>query len=85
MRAAIAESFERIHRSNLIGMGILPLEFAPGEDRTTLGLSGEETFEISGMAAGLRPRMSVVVTATAPGGAATSFHGSGTDRYARRG
>jgi aconitate hydratase len=73
VRAAIAETFERIHRSNLIGMGILPLEYAAGETRTSLGLSGEETFAISGIAAGLRPRMSVVVTATAPDGKVSSF------------
>ncbi len=73
VRAAIAESFERIHRSNLIGMGILPLEYADGETRASLGLTGEETFAISGIAAGLRPRMSVVVTADAGGGKVTSF------------
>jgi aconitate hydratase len=73
VRAAIAESFERIHRSNLIGMGILPLEFSAGETRESLGLTGEETFAISGIAAGLRPRMSVVVTATASDGKVTSF------------
>ena len=73
VRAAIAETFERIHRSNLIGMGILPLEYAAGETRTSLGLTGEETFAISGIAAGLRPRMSVVVTATAPDGKVSSF------------
>jgi aconitate hydratase len=72
VRAAIAESFERIHRSNLIGMGILPLEFVPGETRTTLALTGEETFDIVGIAAELRPRMPVVVTAKA-GGKVTSF------------
>jgi aconitate hydratase len=73
VRAAIAETFERIHRSNLIGMGILPLEYAAGETRTSLGLTGEEIFAISGIAAGLRPRMSVVVTATAPDGKVSSF------------
>jgi aconitate hydratase len=73
VRAAIAESFERIHRSNLIGMGILPLEFAPGETRATLGLTGEETFDIVGIAAELRPRMPVVVTAKAADGKVTSF------------
>jgi aconitate hydratase len=73
VRAAIAESFERIHRSNLIGMGILPLEFSPGDTIASLGLSGEETFSIVGIAAELRPRMPVVVTATAAGGKATSF------------
>ena len=74
VRAAIAESFERIHRSNLIGMGILPLEFQTGDTRASLHLTGEETFAIAGIAAGLRPRMSVVVTATAADGTAKSFN-----------
>jgi aconitate hydratase len=73
VRAVIAESFERIHRSNLIGMGILPLEYPAGQDRTTLGLSGEETFSISGIAAGLNPRATVAVTARAADGRTTSF------------
>jgi aconitate hydratase len=55
MRAIIAESFERIHRSNLVGMGVLPLQFKPGESRGSLQLNGTETFSISGIAAGLRP------------------------------
>jgi aconitate hydratase len=50
VRAVIAESFERIHRSNLIGMGVLPLQFAPGESVEALGLSGHETFSIRGLA-----------------------------------
>jgi aconitate hydratase len=50
VRAVIAESYERIHRSNLIGMGVLPLQFAEGESRESLGLTGEETFEITGLA-----------------------------------
>src|ERR1700722_4815991 len=74
VRAVIAESFERIHRSNLIGMGILPLEFEPGAKIATLGLTGEETFAITGIAAELRPRMTVVVTAAAPDGKATAFN-----------
>jgi aconitate hydratase len=49
IRAVIAESFERIHRSNLLGMGILPLQFLPGEDRDSLGLSGEEVYTINGL------------------------------------
>jgi aconitate hydratase len=72
VRAVIAESFERIHRSNLIGMGILPLEFTPGETSASLGLTGEETFAITGIAAELRPRMTVKVT-TSGAGKATSF------------
>ncbi|HEX9237078.1 MAG TPA: aconitate hydratase, partial [Actinomycetota bacterium] len=49
VRAVIAESFERIHRSNLIGMGVLPLQFADGESAESLGLTGQETFEIEGL------------------------------------
>ena len=73
VRAAIAESFERIHRSNLIGMGILPLQYTAGTDRTTLGLTGEETFSITGVAAELHPRMTVKVTATKADGSVTAF------------
>ncbi len=73
VRAAIAESFERIHRSNLIGMGILPLEFPPGQDRNSLGLTGEETFSITGIAGGIKPRMTLAVTATGAGGKTTKF------------
>src|SRR5207302_3815895 len=60
IRAAIAESFERIHRSNLVGMGILPLEFKPGENRETLGLTGHEIFEIEGVAS-LAPKKQITV------------------------
>jgi len=61
VRAVIAESYERIHRSNLIGMGVLPLEFEPGEGRAALGLNGEETFTISGISDGLVPGKSLSV------------------------
>jgi aconitate hydratase len=54
IRAVIAESYERIHRSNLVGMGILPLQFLPGESVATLGLSGEEIYSIEGLAAGIK-------------------------------
>ncbi len=64
VRAVIAESLERIHRSNLIGMGILPLEFLPGQTRATLGLTGEEIFDIRGVAAALAPHSRLKVTAT---------------------
>ena len=50
VRAVIAESFERIHRSNLIGMGVLPLQFADGDSHETLGLTGDESFSIAGIA-----------------------------------
>jgi aconitate hydratase len=72
VRAAIAESFERIHRSNLIGMGILPLEYADGQNRVSLGLSGEEVFEITGLAT-LEPRMPIDVSARANDGTTTRF------------
>jgi aconitate hydratase len=73
IRAAIAESFERIHRSNLIGMGILPLEYADGENRESLALTGEETFDIRGIAERLQPRMTLDVGATSPGGTRRTF------------
>jgi len=72
IKAVIAESFERIHRSNLIGMGVLPLQFAPGESAGTLGLTGEETYTIRGLAGGELPR-EVTVTATADDGTTTEF------------
>src|SRR6185503_2775655 len=56
VRAVIAESFERIHRSNLVGMGVLPLEFTNGETRVSHSLDGFETFDIIGLESGLRPR-----------------------------
>ena len=68
VRAAIAESFERIHRSNLIGMGILPLQFRDGENRETLGLKGDETVTITGLAGDMRPGQEMTVTFTTPEG-----------------
>ena len=62
VRAVIAESFERIHRANLVGMGVLPLTFPEGVTRGTLGLDGTETFDLTGLEAGLRPRMTVRMT-----------------------
>src|SRR5205823_5527496 len=61
VRAVIAESFERIHRSNLVGMGILPLQFQPGESLKSLGLEGTEAFTIRGLEAGLKPGQRVEV------------------------
>lgn len=75
VKAVITESFERIHRSNLIGMGVLPLQFPDGENADTLGLDGTETFDISGITAlneGTTPR-SVAVTATRDDGSTVSF------------
>ncbi|WP_282605594.1 aconitate hydratase AcnA [Pelagibius sp. Alg239-R121] len=59
VKAVIVESFERIHRSNLVGMGVLPLQFKDGMNRQTLGLNGSETFDIVGVAGGITPRMDV--------------------------
>jgi aconitate hydratase len=61
VRAVIAQSFERIHRSNLIGMGVLPLQFQDGESWQTLGLKGDETVSIAGIADGLKPREKLTV------------------------
>ncbi|MCW6533011.1 MULTISPECIES: aconitate hydratase AcnA [Sphingomonas] len=72
VRAVIAESFERIHRSNLVGMGVLPLQFAEGVDRKTLKLDGSETFTIRNVG-GLRPRQDVEVTLTRADGSSETF------------
>jgi aconitate hydratase len=60
VRAVIAESYERIHRSNLVGMGILPLEYLPGQNASTLGLKGDETYSITGLADAIREQRAVV-------------------------
>jgi aconitate hydratase len=60
----IASSYERIHRSNLVGMGVLPLEFLDGQTHKSLGLSGEETLEIVGLDDNLEPRSTIAVKAT---------------------
>ena len=72
VKAVIAESYERIHRSNLIGMGILPLQFMPGENADSLGLDGTEIFDID-IDDALRPRQEVSVVARHPNGVDTSF------------
>ena len=73
IRAAIAESYERIHRSNLIGMGIVPLVFKPGENLSTHGLTGFETFDILGIGNDLKLRQELTVKATADDGKTTEF------------
>jgi aconitate hydratase len=72
VKLVIAESYERIHRSNLVGMGILPLQFAAGETAETLGLTGEEVFAVAGVKAGVAAKR-VTVRATAPGGTVKEF------------
>ncbi len=64
VKAVLVESFERIHRSNLVGMGVLPLIFKAGTTRKTLNLDGSETFDIGGLEAGIKPRMDVSVAIT---------------------
>ncbi len=64
VKAVIAESYERIHRSNLVGMGVLPLQYQPGETAASLGLTGRETFSILGLEGGPAPRQVVTVVAT---------------------
>jgi aconitate hydratase A / 2-methylisocitrate dehydratase len=73
IRAVIAESFERIHRSNLVGLGVLPLQFRTGESVATLGLTGTETFDIAGLAGGPTPRQDVEVVARDADGRETRF------------
>jgi aconitate hydratase len=62
VKAVIVESFERIHRSNLVGMGVLPLVFKEGTTRQTLGLDGSELLDITGVKDGIKPRMDVTLT-----------------------
>jgi aconitate hydratase len=73
VRAVIAQSFERIHRSNLIGMGVLPLEFLPGEDPGSLGLSGRERFSLIGLSQALQPGGELAVRAEPDDGPAQEF------------
>jgi len=73
VRAAIVESFERIHRSNLIGMGVLPLQFKPGQNAESLGLTGKERLTIQGIGEQLHPRQDVTVQVERPDGTKTSF------------
>jgi aconitate hydratase len=73
VRAVIAASFERIHRSNLVGMGVLPLEFMPHDSVETLGLDGHERFDILGLEHALKPGGSVMVRATREPGETVEF------------
>ncbi len=73
VKVVLAESFERIHRSNLLGMGVLPLEFLPGESAASHGLDGTETYDVVGIAAGLEPGGTVDVAVTRSDGASLGF------------
>ena len=87
VRAVIAVSFERIHRSNLVGMGVLPLVFSAGESADSLGLTGRETYSVHGLESGARE---VLVSAVADDGAMTEFtvsvggYPAGWDYYRQR-
>jgi aconitate hydratase len=72
VRAVLAESYERIHRSNLVGMGVLPLEFKPGENRESLGLTGHEIYSVEGVAS-LSPKKSVTVHVKSDDGKVKAF------------
>ena len=74
VRAVIAESFERIHRSNLIGMGVLPLVFTDGQSATSLGLDGTETYDLLGVANNVTPSSTIEITATSQNGDVTKFN-----------
>ncbi len=73
VKAVIAENYERIHRSNLVGMGVLPLEFVDGQSHASLGLDGSEAFTITGIAGDLSPRKLLDVTAKRSDGSVVEF------------
>ena len=74
VRVVLAESYERIHRSNLIGMGILPLQFREGDTRETLGLTGFETYRVGGISDSIAPGATLAVTARDASGKEKSFN-----------
>lgn len=73
VKAVVAQSYERIHRTNLIGMGVLPLQYMPGQTRETLGLTGFETYDIAGIAGQLKPGADVDVRARGVDGRQVAF------------
>lgn len=73
VKAVIAASYERIHRSNLVGMGVLPLEFKDGGTWESVGLSGDETFDFPSLSDDLKPRSEIEVVATKPDGTKVTF------------
>ncbi len=74
VKAVLAESFERIHRSNLVGMGVVPLQFKTGENRATYQLDGSEVYSVTGLAENLTPRKEALVTAQRADGTTVQFH-----------
>ena len=73
VKVVLAESYERIHRSNLIGMGVLPVQFLPGETRKTLGLNGLETYDLVGLGNGLKPQQKLEIRAVLSDGTSKTF------------
>jgi aconitate hydratase len=73
VRAVLAESYERIHRSNLVGMGVLPLQFKPGQNAESLGLGGRERLSIAGISGEIRPRQEVTVQTERPDRSRSAF------------
>jgi len=73
VKAVLAESYERIHRSNLVGMGVLPLQFKQGESAASLGLTGQEVFDVAGLGNDIQPRQEVAVTVVGADGKKRSF------------
>jgi aconitate hydratase len=73
IKAVLAESYERIHRSNLVGMGVLPLQYVEGQEAETLGLTGKETISIKGVSDGLRPLKKLQVEALKEDGSILNF------------
>ncbi len=73
VKAVLAETYERIHRSNLVGMGVLPLEFRPGENAASLGVSGREIFDVEGVSERIEPRQTLSIIATSSDGAKRNF------------
>lgn len=73
VRATLAETYERIHRSNLVGMGVLPLQFMDGGSVASIGLTGQESLDVSGLGDRVQPRSEVTITATGPDGSKKSF------------
>jgi aconitate hydratase len=73
VKAVLVESFERIHRSNLVGMGVLPLQFQPGDSARSLGLTGREAFDIEGISGDMKPGATLTVRATRPDGTTLTF------------
>ena len=73
VKAVLAETYERIHRSNLVGMGVIPLQFKEGEHPASLGLTGHEVFDVTGLSDQIKPHQEVRVTATRPDGSRSEF------------